>query len=358
VKELPPYISRELILERLQMIFPVGTQNRAYLTREISASTIFTMLYIGAIEGNAIYLGPVHVYRMTREQAILVEEDARNTYRQNASKRKVNIPGERWYADNSREPIRDETLREGLVQIGAVESLGGVATTSNKPRYFLKQDFAKLFDPNLPDVAAAISDWQQNNLSKGALTRLALAKIQSNTEKGQILITFPNGETRSVSPGVSSEITKAVVEVFAKHFMSQPVVLWLSTSDNKVVARDDKLAASIGIKIVADKNLPDIILVDLGPKDPLIVFVEVVATDGAITERRQQALFELTDAAEFERSHVAFLTAYVDRESAGFVKTMRTLAWNSFVWFVSEPENIMMLRDGQIHLSNLTQLKR
>ena len=29
------------------------------------------------------------------------------------------IPG-RWYADNTREPIRDETIRFGLISVGAV----------------------------------------------------------------------------------------------------------------------------------------------------------------------------------------------------------------------------------------------
>ena len=32
--------------------------------------------------------------------------------------------GTRWYADNTREPIRDETLREGLMAVGAVIAPG------------------------------------------------------------------------------------------------------------------------------------------------------------------------------------------------------------------------------------------
>ena len=88
-------------------------------------------------------------------------------------------------------------------------------------------------------------------------------------------------------------------------------------------------------------------MVDLGPTDPLIVFVEAVATDGAMTARRQNALFALTDDAGFSRTQVAFLTAYQDRESAGFKKTVSGLAWDSFAWFVSEPDRIVNLRDGE-----------
>ena len=133
-------------------------------------------------------------------------------------------------------------------------------------------------------------------------------------------------------------------------------MLWLSDSSNKVAMQDMRMASTIGIDIQAHKNLPDLILVDLGPTNPLIVFIEVVATDGAITARRQDALFDLTDNGGFKRSQVAFVTAYADRESAGFKKTATGLAWGSFAWFMSEPDKILMLRDGVGSLSGLNQL--
>ena len=54
--------------------------------------------------------------------------------------------------------------------------------------------------------------------------------------------------------GPSSEITKAVIEVFAVRFLQRPTVLYLSESGNKVVARDENLAASIGLAIEADRD--------------------------------------------------------------------------------------------------------
>jgi hypothetical protein len=359
MSQLPPYTTRELISERLPDVFPEGTPNRNYCIRELSASTIFAMLYIGAVEGNEVYLGPVHVYRMTYEQAALTEDEDRIAYRKNALGRKFIPDGRRWYADNTREPIRDESLREGLVQIGAVAALTGIATTSSKPRYSLKADFANLFDPELSGEALikAIANWQGKNLSKSALTRLSLASLGHKAGTDKILVAFPNGETRKLSAGPSSEISKAVIENFAIYFLEHPVVLWLSTSDDKVVARDDEMAAKIGLKIEADKNLPDIILVDLAPDDPLLVFIEVVATDGPMSERRQQAIYELTDAAGFKRTQVTFVTAYLDRESAGFKKTIKGLAWDSFAWFVSEPDKIVILQNGAVYLSKLIDIK-
>lgn len=353
---LPPYVPRELVAERLLLIFPEGTPNRTYCTRELAASTVFTMLYIGAIEDSSARLGPVHVYRMTDLQAAKASDEERFSYRSDLRKKSFVVPGKRWYADNTREPIRDETLREGLVAVGAVTEDKDVPTTSGKPRYALKSDLAALFDPDLQDesLKAAILKWQEEHLNKGALARVSLMRLGAIDKEG-VKVHFPNGETRTLSYGPSSLISRSVIEVFAQQFLERPAVLWLSESSNKVAMQDLRMASTIGLDIEAQKNLPDLILVDLGPSDPLIVFVEVVATDGAITARRQDALFQLTDKGGFKRSQVAFVTAYADRESPGFKKTSTGLAWGSFAWFMSEPDKIFMLLDGISSLSRLNQ---
>lgn len=347
---LPPYVPRSIVAERLPLIFPEGTPNRTYCIRELAASAVFTAIYIGAVEGAARYLGPVHVYRMTEQQAALADSESREAYAAGILKKKFRVPGERWYADNTREPIRDETLRDGLVAIGAVLRREDLPTTSGLPRYQLKGSFAGLFDPTIEGetLEKAIADFQATHLSKSALARISIILAGAAGKEAGVLVTFPNKETRTLAPGPSSIISKGVIEVFATIFLQKPAVLWLSESGNKVVAKDDRLAAAIGLKIEADKNLPDLILADLGAADPIIVFVEVVATDGAMTKRRKEAMLDLTDAAGFPRTQIAFVTAYQDRESAGFKKTVAGLAWGSFAWLVSEPRDIIHMRDGEM----------
>jgi hypothetical protein len=91
---LPSYVPRELVAERLPLILPKGTPNRPYCVRELAASTAFTALYIRAVEGANRYLGPVHVYRMTAEQAAKAEAADREGYAE-AIRRKAQVPGER-----------------------------------------------------------------------------------------------------------------------------------------------------------------------------------------------------------------------------------------------------------------------
>jgi BsuBI/PstI restriction endonuclease domain/BsuBI/PstI restriction endonuclease HTH domain len=337
------------IQSRLLRIFPDGTPQRNYCTREMAARTVFVMLYIGAIEGTGVWMAPKHVYRMGRGQSARRSEEDRQAYIAAVEKRGSELPVDRWFQDNTREPIRDETLRDGLVGIGAVVTRPGLATTSSKGRYTLQTALASLFDPELRDepLATAIARWQDEHLSAGALARVRLQQRSATAAQSRVLVTLPNGESRQMEAGPSSVITKAVVEVFAPRFLRDPAVLWISESGNKVIQRDDELAQALGLKIETDKLLPDTILVDLAPTEPLIVFVEAVATAGEITEARRTGFLELVTAAGFKAGQVAFVTAFEDRNSGAFKRAISNLAWGSFAWCLSEPEHLIAL-DGTV----------
>jgi len=204
--KLPPYIDRASIHQRLQIIFPEGVPQRNYCVREAAASTVFTMLYIGAIEGTDIWAGPKQVVRMTDGQAALQLETKRRAYAVASMKPGFNPKGKTWYLENSREQIRDETIRQGFITNNAVVERPGVTTTSSKPRYALRADFAALFDPAVSgdSFEKAAETWREKNLSATALARTVLMRRGAVTTGEGILITFPNGETRRMTPGPSS----------------------------------------------------------------------------------------------------------------------------------------------------------
>ena len=347
---LPALPSIALIAERLPLIFTEGTENRNYVIREMAARTVYVMLYADAIEGKDRWIRPSHVYFMTREQAANTDETARAIWSSLSIKPGYRPNGTRWYADTTREPVRDETLRSGFIVCRAVIERDGIPTTSSMPKYALDRDFAALFDPALEAISldTAIAKWRSSHLSKAALARQHLVKQGVGAAaKSSVSVTFPNGETRTLAAGPSSVITKAVIEEFAPRFLKQAVVLWLSESGNKVVSRDENLAAALSLKIDAAKTLPDIILIDLGSDaggaEMLVVFVEVVASDGPINRERKEALTSVAIEAGFDEKHLAFLTAYLDRSGQPFRKSLPELAWGSYAWFASEPDHIISL---------------
>jgi len=305
------------------------------------------MLYIGAIEGSGMWMAPKHVYRMGEGQAALRSDEHRRAYIAAVERRGSQLPLDRWFQDNTREPIRDETLRDGLVQMGAVVTRPGLATTSSKGRYALQSALASLFDPDLQGevLAAAIAAWQDRYLTQGVLARVRLQQRSAAAARSRVLVKLPNGETRQMEAGPSSVITKAVVEVFATRFLKEPAVMWISESGNKVIQRDDQLAQELGLRIETDKLLPDAILVDLAPAEPIIVFVEAVATAGEMTEARRSDFLELVTAAGYKAGQIAFVTAFEDRNAQAFKRAISNLAWGSFAWCLSEPEHLIVL-DG------------
>ena len=132
--------------------------------------------------------------------------------------------------------------------------------------------------------------------------------------------------------------------------------IWLSESQTKVVARDDALATRLGLRIDVQRHLPDLLLVDLEPAEPLLVFVEVVATNGAITAERQAALRSIATEAGYRPDQIAFVSAFLDRDSPGFRKTVSRLAWGSFAWFVSDPDRLVVLREHTSPAPSLNDL--
>lgn len=351
----------DLIQKRLLLVFPEGTEHRNYLIREMAAKTIFVMFYAGAVEGKDRWIRPSQVTDMTDEQSNIQDTDSREAWVKLMLSNRKKKPENPWYASNSREPVRDETLRTGFVPLQAVVVRQGIPTTSSKPVYALQTDFSKLFDAAIsgPVLDERIEEWQKRYMSKPARTRFQLIKDSATAQIESVSITFPDGSIRTLEPGPSSIISKAVIEEFAPRFLKQPKVLWLSESGNKVVAQDNALAKSLGLDIDPSRALPDIILIDLGDDtsgaDMLVVFAEVVASDGPINRYRKEILTSLADDAGFEKEHLAFLTAFLDRSSQPFKKAISELAWGSYAWFASEPDFIVDMKEhgGNTKLSSL-----
>src|SRR6266498_569446 len=107
--ELP---TLSLIRERLAVVFPEGIENRGLAIAERAAKSLFVFLYVYAVEGvSERRLRPSMVMTMSDSQAARIEPSERWNWGRPAAGRRAQVVGERWYAENSREGIRDETFR-------------------------------------------------------------------------------------------------------------------------------------------------------------------------------------------------------------------------------------------------------
>ncbi|MEQ8423959.1 MAG: hypothetical protein RIA63_04560, partial [Cyclobacteriaceae bacterium] len=111
---IDPLISVEEVRNRLTVIFPEGIPDRQYFIRDLAAKTIFVFLYIDAVEGQDTWLAPKHVLRMSQRQADKVQLSVRKQYYKECMKPGYQPIDTPWYKENTREPIRDETIN-GMV---------------------------------------------------------------------------------------------------------------------------------------------------------------------------------------------------------------------------------------------------
>ncbi|MGO9379164.1 MAG: hypothetical protein ACLP29_11545 [Dissulfurispiraceae bacterium] len=229
---LPPV---EDVEKRLKVIFPETMPDRGILVGIMAARVIFVFLYGGFIEGHGRYLRPSHVYFFTKEQAAK-NSDAERTDWLSVATRPGNRPeGERWYADTSKETIRDDLMRNRLLPLGIMHKRTGEATTAMTPINFISADFAALFDPALTDEEVKLRSitWQEEHLDQATLQRMALRAKGIQTKDGDVFIEMPDGTRIRISGGPSAPILKGLIEDYATKHLQRPAVLWLSASDKK-----------------------------------------------------------------------------------------------------------------------------
>jgi hypothetical protein len=255
------------------------------------------------------------------------------------------IPG-RWYADNSREQIRDETFRVWKQYGALIED--HLPTTSSKPRYQLAGDFADLFNPGLGSAALRrlIREWQSSHLSGGARARIELLRRQTVGEQGSA-VKFPDGTTRTLSVGPSTVLLRAVVEEFAPRFLVKPVVLTLTESRRRFAYEDIEQLRHLELE-PSPRLTPDAILADLGTKSGALrlVFLECVATAGVMSDERVRSIKEWLSDAGFSECELVFGTVFADRGRGEYRKYASELAWGTLVWFASEPGALVLLLGG------------
>jgi BsuBI/PstI restriction endonuclease domain/BsuBI/PstI restriction endonuclease HTH domain len=342
---LSPLPTLTEISARLNQIFPVSYPDRTMVVGEMATRMVFVALYGGFIEGSTKLFRPSTITRFSLEQAALTDDQARIAWIETChSPRKERIQsGTPWYADNTRESIRDDLIRSKAIPLGMVIKVGEKPVTSPAPIYQLGSDFAALFSPSLlgGQLEASIESWRSTHIDPGALARMRLLQQGATVRQGEVRIVLPvNGKVLRLSPGDASVITKDVCEVLTPKVFERPIVVHVSTSDQKVAPELMGEIEALQLKIDVSGELPDVVVVDVGSQFSL-AFIEVVHSDGPITELRRDALLRMAEKAGIDSKRVRLISAFEDRNSQAFKRRVSELALGTWVWFRSEPDLIM-----------------
>lgn len=344
-------LSRERCTQRLSVVFPEEVVDDRVVYGSLAGAAAFVCLYVEAV-GGARKVRPSMVLWMCdgaarwraarrRDAWYHAAVSGHDAVRQLLGEQ--GIDHRPWYAENSRETLRDEVFR-AWSRLGAIERDEGIPTTSSKPAWSLTADFAALFDPGLraKQLDDRIDAWQDANLGRVGLTRRAISR-QRTRARHSVSVRLPGGAQRSLRPGDSSLILKGVIEELAPRAMQEPAVLAISESARKVDLLDQELLGSLDITITADRLLPDALLFDAA--SGTFWFVEAVATDGEINEARRGDLLRWAARQGIDEKACGFVTAFLSRTHGAFRRRVSTIAWNTLVWFLDEPDRVFRLEE-------------
>jgi len=347
---LPDLVDVDEVQRRIAIVLPEEVTGLPILGGPISSRVVWTALYCGAVN-HLRHIRPTMVCWMRDSIARDWRPTTREKFWGAASRNQrtfervfPEVIGEpSWYRDNTREVIRDDILRSGLWSVGAVLRDESQPTNSSRPVWTLDSAFALLFRPSISGktLTKEIAIWQEANLDAVMNGRLRSTQA-AHTAKHEVEVLLPGGGTRLLGAGVSSCISKGVVEKLAAQILSKPQVVAISEGREHLAPVDVKSLNLLGLELSGDRLLPDLVLYDKAKS--VLWCVEVVATDGPVNEMRKHSLMQWAGTAGFREHEVQFVTAFESRTSAIFRSRMATLARNSYVWFLDEPDLLVHLK--------------
>lgn len=161
----------------------------------LGVRTLFVMLYAGAVEGSGRWLRPNQVVRMTDEQSARTAAPERAAWADTSSRPGFEPQGRRWYAENTRESVR-EVLATLLLPVGAVVERPGLAPTSPAPRWALHAAFAAFLCAGDDRAAQALSEWlrarSESSPESAGAQRLASSLTRTAAAAEAFALEFPS----------------------------------------------------------------------------------------------------------------------------------------------------------------------
>ncbi|MFE0002458.1 MULTISPECIES: BsuBI/PstI family type II restriction endonuclease [Streptomyces] len=246
--------------------------------------------------------------------------------------------GEDRYAPNSREDVRRGSvyplMRAGILVRNSDSP--NRATNDQNTRYH-PSDIA------IRAIAAFKSATWDERLREFHAEQPKLIEVDAaERQVHRVPVTMPDGgkvDTANLSPGVHSELIKAVVERFGSQFTPKGTVVYLGDTGTKWIVNELDYLAELGVVVDPHGKMPDVVI-HFTDKDWLVL-VEAVTSTGPVDNQRISHLKELFAGA---RPGLVFVTAFPTRGK--FRRFMADIAWETEVW-IAEEETHMVHFNGE-----------
>ncbi|HEY2859680.1 MAG TPA: BsuBI/PstI family type II restriction endonuclease [Terracidiphilus sp.] len=234
------------------------------------------------------------------------------------------------YAPNTRETFRRQTMHQ-FVEAGlALYNPDDSSRPVNSPKAVYQIEPAALalirqFGTN---------DWELS-LAEYLATRDSLVKKYAQERMmAQVPVQVADGKTINLSPGLHSELIKAIVEEFGSRFVPNGILIYVGDTGDKWGYYDENALSRLRVKVDLHGKMPDVIMYDTDRE--WLVLIESVTSHGPVNGKRHSelvALFSMSIAG------LVFVTAFPTRGL--MTRYLAEIAWETEVWVADAPSHLI-----------------
>jgi hypothetical protein len=237
----------------------------------------------------------------------------------------------RDYAENTRETVRDESIKQLVASGVLVLNPDDPNRKINSPKtvYAVTQEALQLVksfgSPFWQDELVRFSELQPSLIERYARVR----------QMHRVPVVIKAGSQVSMSPGEHSALTKKILEEFCERFVPGAEVVYVGDTESKWGAFfDNELAKTLKISPKIHGQMPDVVVFDR--RQNWLVLIEAVISNGPVDDRRREELSKLFMGCS---ASLVFVTAFPSR--AVMRKYLADLAWESEAWCADSPTHMI-----------------
>jgi hypothetical protein len=236
----------------------------------------------------------------------------------------------RNYAPNSREMFRRQTMHQFCEAGIAVYNPDKPDRPVNSPRavYQIEASALTLLRTFGTDSwRDALADYLATR--ETLVARYAKERIQNLVE-----VKIAPGTEITLSPGVHSELIRAVIEDFAPRFAPGSMLVYAGDTADKWSYFDAAMLDNLGVTVDAHGKMPDVVLHYAEPN--WLLLVEAVTSHGPVDGKRHAELAKLFTGSS---AGLVYVTAFPN--SAIFGRYLSEIAWETEVWVADAPSHLI-----------------
>ena len=160
------------------------------------------------------------------------------------------------------------------------------------------------------------------------------AKYAKERQQNRVPVQIAEGKKISLSPGLHSELIKAIIEEFGSRFVPGGQLVYVGDTGEKWGYYDEDLLAKLGVRVDAHGKMPDVAM--YYPERSWLLLIESVTSHGPVDGKRHS---ELTTMFSESSAGLVYVTAFPSR--ALMTRYLTEIAWETEVWVADAPSHLI-----------------